>query len=117
MEFNEIKIFGDKTLSDLFQEIYKNQNYIHSQIDEAINELKELVNGVSDATILSPIIKDYLDTTVKNNDILVKMAAIIERSISRQASVNPEITSFDFSPEELDELRSQVEQDKFKSVI
>ena len=117
MDFNEVKIFGDKTLSDLFGEIYKNQKYIHSQIDEAISELKELVTGVSDATILSPIIKDYLDATIKNNDILVKMAAIIERSIQRQKTNESTDISFDFSQDELDELRKQMETDKLKNVV
>lgn len=105
MEFNEIKIFGEKTLSDLFQDIYTNQSKTQSQIDEAIKDLKELVLSISDATILSPIIKDYLDTTVKNNDILIKMAAIIEKSIQKQLESNPQSSQFEISEEEAEELR------------
>ena len=75
------KIFGDKKLSDLFKEIYINHNKKSEQINTLISELRPLVENIGDATLVVPLIKFYLDVGVKNDDLLVKMTQIAQRSI------------------------------------
>ena len=76
------KIFGNKTLSSLMKEIYDTQKTREAQIFDLIRELKPLVKDLGDATLLVPLIKDYLDMGLKNDDQLIKMATIIQRILT-----------------------------------
>ena len=75
-------IFGDKKLKDLFQEIYTNQKKKERQISALIEELKPLIDDIGDATLVVPLIKEYLEIGVKNDEQLIKMATIIQRCLS-----------------------------------
>ena len=73
------KIFGNKKYSDIIKEIYTNQHRVKNQVNVLINELKLLINDVGDATIVVPLIKDYLEIGIKNDDHLIKMANLIQK--------------------------------------
>lgn len=75
-------IFGDKKLKDLFQEIYNNQKKKEKQISSLIDELKPLIGDIGDATLVVPLIKEYLEIGVKNDEQLIKMATIIQRCLT-----------------------------------
>lgn len=79
-------IFGDKKLKDLFQEIYQNQKKKEKQISVLIDELKPLIDDIGDATLVVPLIKEYLELGVKNDEQLIKMATIIQRCLSTDNS-------------------------------
>ncbi len=76
---NDKQIFGGKKFSSLLEEIYSNQRKKDTQIYSLINELKPLIKDIGDATLIVPLIKEYLEIAVKNDDQLVKLAAIIQR--------------------------------------
>ena len=78
-DFSEIELFKGKNLSDLFEEIYTNSKNKRYQIKELIASLSPLIEGIGDATLLVPLIKDYLDIGVKNDEQLVKLAQIVQR--------------------------------------
>jgi hypothetical protein len=82
----ESDIFGDKKLKDLFQEIYQNQKKKEKQISVLIDELKPLIDDIGDATLVVPLIKEYLELGVKNDEQLIKMATIIQRCIANDNS-------------------------------
>ena len=75
----ETEIFKGKSLSDLFSEIYDNSRKKDKQISTLISELKPLIEDVGDATLVVPMIKEYLEIGVKNDDQLVKIATIVQR--------------------------------------
>jgi hypothetical protein len=75
-------IFGNKKLKDLFQEIYNNQKKKERQISTLIEELKPLIDDIGDATLVVPLIKEYLEIGVKNDEQLIKMATIIQRCLT-----------------------------------
>jgi len=102
------KIFKDKTYSDLFQEIYDNQKKKEKQITALINELKPLINDISDATMLVPLIKEYMELGIKNDDVLIKMATIFQRLVSATAS--PEGGDYGLSQEEKEQLLAEVKK-------
>jgi ferritin len=79
-------IFGGKKLKDLFQEIYTNQKKKEKQISSLIEELKPLIDDIGDATLVVPLIKEYLEIGVKNDEQLIKMATIIQRCLSNDNS-------------------------------
>jgi len=75
----ETEIFKGKSLSDLFSEIYDNSRKKDKQISTLISELKPLIEVVGDATLVVPMIKEYLEIGVKNDEQLVKIATIVQR--------------------------------------
>lgn len=101
------KIFGNKTLSDLFQEIYDKHKKRDKQIDSLLNELKTLIKDVGDATLIVPLIANYLDMGLKNDDQLVKIATIVQR-IFNNNSGNTEGDGFIISKEERDALEKEI---------
>lgn len=108
------EIFKGKTLSDLFGEIYDNSKETKAQVKALINELKPLIEGIGDATLIVPMIKEYMEISVKNDDALIKLATIIQRIETAQAKGDG-TGEFDFSDlqdllEEQEQLEQQVEQ-------
>jgi len=80
MKFDE-EIFGNKKFSDLLKDIYDNQKKKDRQINLLIADLKPMLNNISDAAILVPAIKDFIEVSVKNDEHLVKLAAVIQRAM------------------------------------
>lgn len=78
-DFKTVEVFEGKTLSDLFKEIYDNSTAKKNQIKELIASLGPLIQGIGDATLLVPLIKEYLDISVKNDEQLIKLAQIVQR--------------------------------------
>ena len=72
-------IFDDKTFSDLLKEIHKIQSKKSKQLASLIAELRPLITNLGDATVVVPLIKEYMEISVKNDDQLIKMAAIVQR--------------------------------------
>lgn len=75
----EKEVFNGKTLSEVFEEIYKNSKDKDHKINSLIGELTGLIESPGDATLIVPLIKDYLDVSVKNSEHLIKMASIVQR--------------------------------------
>ena len=78
----ESKVFGDKKFSDILSEIYDNQKNKEKQIHGLISELKPLISDIGDATLIVPLIKDYMEIGVKNDEQLIKMATIVQRILN-----------------------------------
>ena len=72
-------IFDDKSFSDLLKEIHKNQSKKSKQLASLIAELRPLITNLGDATVVVPLIKEYMEISVKNDDQLIKMVAIVQR--------------------------------------
>tara|TARA_Y100001973_G_C5199318_1_gene336499 strand:+ start:1249 stop:1626 length:378 start_codon:yes stop_codon:yes gene_type:complete len=72
-------IFDDKSFGDLLKEIHKNQSKKSKQLASLIAELRPLITNLGDATVVVPLIKEYMEISVKNDDQLIKMAAIVQR--------------------------------------
>ena len=89
------EIFKGKTLSDLFGEIYDNSKETKSQVKGLIGELKPLIENIGDATLIVPMIKEYMEIGVKNDEALIKLATIIQRIETAQAKGDD--GEFDFS--------------------
>ena len=73
------EIFKGKSLSDLFSEIYDNSKETKSQVRALIGELKPLIENIGDATLIVPMIKEYMEIGVKNDEHLIKLATVIQR--------------------------------------
>ncbi len=84
------ELFKGKTFSDLMSDVYHNSKKKDRQINQLISQLQPLIRNASDATIIVPLIKEYLDVAVKNDDHLVKLTAIVQRYISTTQTISGE---------------------------
>ena len=81
MDFEQ-KIFGNKSFSDILKNIYDNSKEKERQIKDLITGLKPLITDTQSALMVVPLIKEYLDVSVKNDDSLIKMAGIVQRAMA-----------------------------------
>ena len=104
-QFDNI-IFGKKKFSDVLEEIYNNQKKKDQQVYALISELKPLISDIGDATLVVPLIKEYMEISVKNDDILIKMAALAQRAMATVTSDG----SLTISDEEKEQLLSTMNE-------
>jgi hypothetical protein len=107
------EIFNGKTLSDLFGEIYDNSKETKGQVKGLIGELKPLIENIGDATLIVPMIKEYMEIGVKNDEHLIKLATVIQRIEAAQAKDGAE--EFDLSElqdliEEQEAIEKEIQQ-------
>jgi len=105
MDSLDSKIFGGKKFNDLLEEIYNNQKRKEKQISSLIGELKPLVQDIGDATLIVPLIAEYLEMGVKNDEQLIKMATIIQRCLQ---NTSPNGDGLIISEEEKAQILDQV---------
>jgi hypothetical protein len=75
------EIFDGKSLSDLFSEIYKNTDSKRQQINTFVSKLVMLIRTPEDAAVIGPVIKDFIEVNVKNDEHLVRVAQIAQRIV------------------------------------
>jgi len=80
----DTKIFDDKSLSDVFRDIYNNSMNKQVKIDTVLDSTKDVLKDVTSASLLLPMIKEILEISVKNDEQLVKLAAIWQRLLDRK---------------------------------
>tara|TARA_R100001594_G_scaffold108239_1_gene142887 strand:+ start:914 stop:1339 length:426 start_codon:yes stop_codon:yes gene_type:complete len=111
----EFELFNGTNFSDLMRDVYHNSKKKSRQIDTLIKELQPLVKNVGDATVIVPLIKDYLEVSVKNDDALVKLAAVVQRLLGA-TSKEDDGNEFGLSEEErarlIEEAESEIEKIK-----
>jgi len=110
---NEYELFNGTNFSDLMRDIYHNSKKKGRQIDSLIKELQPLIKNTGDATVIVPLIKDYLEVSVKNDDALVKLAAVVQRLVSA-TSKDDDGNEFGLTEEErsrlIEEAESEIEK-------
>ena len=99
-------VFGKKKFSDILSEIYNNQKKKEDQISGLISELKPLVQDIGDATLIVPLIKEYLEIGVKNDEQLIKMATIVQRVINNSSNED----SMGITDSEKEELLAELDK-------
>jgi hypothetical protein len=121
----DYEIFDGKSLSSLFKDIYNNTQHNRKQLDVLTRELVQFIKDGDTAVQMVPMIKEYLEINVKNDDQLVKMASVVQRLISAEGRVGSE-DEYGLSEEEKTQLLSgmedtikdlQVESDKIHNKI
>ena len=100
-------LFDDKSFGDLLKEIHGNQKKKAKQLAQLIAELRPLVQSLGDATVVVPLIKEYMEISVKNDDQLIKMAAIVQRLSTGAANSGDGGL---LSAEEMDQLMDVAEE-------
>jgi len=87
---DEKQIFEGKTFQDLTKDIYENTTKRKVQIDLLISEIHGFITTIDDVVLVAPIIKEYMDTAVRNDEHLVKLAGVLQRIISKSQGESDE---------------------------
>tara|TARA_B110000305_G_C19059613_1_gene456486 strand:- start:246 stop:617 length:372 start_codon:yes stop_codon:yes gene_type:complete len=75
----DTELFKGKTFSDIMSDVYNNSKKKDRQLKLLIAQLEPLVKNLSDATVIVPLIKEYMEVSIRNDDQIVKLAAIVQR--------------------------------------
>ena len=108
-------VFKKKKFSDILNEIYDNQKRKETQITGLISELKPLISDIGDATLIVPLIKEYMEIGVRNDEQLIKMATIVQRALNNSSGEDSLGITEDEKQqllEELDKLNTNFEENK-----
>lgn len=117
-QFSEIELFEGKNYSDLLKEIYDNSVEKRGQIAELISSLTPLIEGIGDATLLVPLVKEYLEIGVKNDEQLVKLAQLIQRvESSKKTSQQGDMWDFTKLLEESETIAEEIKDVQKESEV
>tara|TARA_E500000305_G_C3969499_1_gene211218 strand:+ start:555 stop:944 length:390 start_codon:yes stop_codon:yes gene_type:complete len=105
----DYEVFDGKSLSDVFKDIYDNTEKNRQQLDVLTRELVGYIKDGDTAVQIVPMLKEYLEINVKNDDQLVKIAAIVQRLVASEAKGGSE-DSFGLSDSEKEQLMKAVEE-------
>ena len=106
---NNYEIFEGKSLSDLFKYIYENTKTNKEQLEVLMKEVVGFIKDGDTAVQIIPMLKEYLEINVKNDDQLVKVAAIVQRIIAAESKGGSE-DEFGLSDKEKEQLMGAIEE-------
>ncbi len=111
----DFELFKGKNLSSLFEDIYTNQVSKKQKISSLIEELKKMVKHSGDVATVGPVLSSLIDSSVKNDDQLVKLATIATKIIAAEKKTEGQdgfITEFEKNQllKELEETKQEVER-------
>ena len=104
----DYEIFEGKTLSSLFQDIYSNSQYNRKQLDVLTKEIVGFIKDGDTAVQIIPMLKEYLEINVKNDEQLVKLAGIVQRIIANENKGTSE-AEFGLSDREKEQLLKSID--------
>jgi hypothetical protein len=102
------ELFKGKSFSDIMSDVYSNQKKKDRQIKLLIAQLEPMVKSLGDAAVVVPLIKEYLDISVRNDDALIKLAAIVQRMMKDSNSGSD--GGMLLSPEEKRQLMDAIDE-------
>ena len=106
---NDYEIFKGKTLSSLFEDIYENTDKNRKQLDVLTRELVTFIKDGDTAVQIVPMLKEYLEINVKNDDQLVKIASIVQRIMAAENKGGSE-DEFGLSEPEKEQLMGSIQE-------
>ena len=105
----DFEIYRNKKFSGLLKDVVVNSEQKRAQIDILISELRQMIKSPNDAIVIVPMIKEYLDVGVKNDEQLIKLASIVQRLASAQSN-SENNGGFGLSEDERKSLMAQAEE-------
>ena len=108
---NDYEIFEGKTLSDVFKDIYDNSKTNKQQLEVLMKEVVGFIKDGDTAVQIIPMLKEYLEINVKNDQQLVKLATIVQRITAAEKRVSDSGDEFGLSEAEKEQLMNAIESD------
>ena len=108
---NDYEIFEGKTLSDVFKDIYDNSKTNKQQLEVLMKEVVGFIKDGDTAVQIFPMLKEYLEINVKNDEQLVKLATVVQRIMAAEKRVSDSGEEFGLSDAEKEQLMNAIESD------
>ena len=108
---NDYEIFEGKTLSDVLKDIYDNSKTNKQQLEVLMKEVVGFIKDGDTAVQIIPMLKEYLEINVKNDEQLVKLATIVQRITAAEKRVSDSGEEFGLSEAEKEQLMNAIESD------
>ena len=105
---NDYEIFKGKSLSGLFKDIYYNSTRNKEQLEVLMKEVVGFIKDGDTAVQIIPMLKEYLEINVKNDDQLVKVAGIVQRIIAAESKGSSE-DEYGLTESEKEQLMDAIE--------
>ena len=105
---NDYEIFKGKSLSGLFKDIYDNSTRNKEQLEVLMKEVVGFIKDGDTAVQIIPMLKEYLEINVKNDDQLVKVAGIVQRIIAAESKGSSE-DEYGLTESEKEQLMDAIE--------
>ncbi len=107
----DYEIFEGKTLSDVFKDIYDNSKTNKTQLEVLMKEVVGFIKDGDTAVQIIPMLKEYLEINVKNDEQLVKLATIVQRITAAEKRVSDSGDEFGLTEAEKNQLMDAIESD------
>jgi hypothetical protein len=107
----DYELFEGKSLSSLFKDIYDNSKHNKTQLEMLVKEVAGFIKDGDMAIQLIPMIKEYLEINVKNDEQLVKLATIVQRITAAEGRISDSGDEFGLSEQEKEQLMNAIESD------
>ena len=107
----DYEIFEGKTLSDVFKDIYDNSKTNKQQLEVLMKEVVGFIKDGDTAVQIVPMLKEYLEINVKNDEQLVKLATIVQRITAAEKRITSDDSEFGLSEAEKEQLMNAIESD------
>ena len=104
----DYELFEGKSLSSLFKDIYDNSKHNKAQLEVLVKEVAGFIKDGDMAVQLIPMIKEYLEINVKNDEQLVKLATVVQRLIAAENKGGSE-AEFGLSDKEKEQLLKSID--------
>ena len=108
---NDYEIFEGKTLSDVFKDIYDNSKTNKQQLEVLMKEVVGFIKDGDTAVQIIPMLKEYLEINVKNDEQLVKLATIVQRITAAEKRISDSGDEFGLTENEKQQLMDAIESD------
>ena len=105
----DYELFEGKSLSSLFKDIYENSKHNKHQLEVLVKEVTGFIKDGDMAIQLIPMIKEYLEINVKNDEQLVKLATVVQRLIAAENKGGAE-AEFGLSDKEKEQLLTSIDE-------
>ena len=107
--FNRIEKDGSQSTICIFVDDLLVTAKSENIIDNLIQQLSPLVKNINDAAVIVPLIKEYLDVGVKNDEQLIKMTSVVQRLLASDAKQKADQPAdWILSPDELKQIQSDL---------
>ena len=106
MDLNQ-KVFGEKTIEDVVKEVYSRHNKKELDLKDEILRLSSMITNTGDAIVLMPLLKGFYDSSLKNDETLLKLVQIFQKA-AEASKKDSEGGEGLLSQKDIDQLFSEV---------
>jgi len=107
------EIFKGKTVSDLVEEVYNKHKNQDSSIKQEIMRLADMIETPGDAIVIVPLLKGFMDSSLKNDEVLMKLLALFQKAAAESKKSDNEDSGV-LTEKDIEQLFSEVSNIKIK---